>query len=284
MRKTIISAIVMLSFAGLSLAQVTQDLPGQAGMIDWTNQSIKATGIGALNPKLPPSAQRKNALRAAQLDAMRNMIETLNGVTLSSETTVENAMMSSDIIKTSVEGIVKNFRFTSKPRYMSDGSVEIDMEMLLYGKVGDVLYDASGLTWNTKEQPTFAAVPNPPQEPQPWTGLIVDATGVADAQPAMVPNILTESGDGIYGDEFVPQESAVKYGVAVYTNSVSDAKSRVDRVGSNPLVVRAIQASGVNKADLVISDSDVETLATLADNTDVYDNCKVIIAISPQAQ
>lgn len=282
MKKTIITAIIMLSFAGLSLAQVVQDLPGDAGMIDWTTQAIKATGIGALNPKLPPSAQRKNALRAAQLDAMRNMLETLNGVVLSSETTVENAMMSSDVIKTKVEGIVKNFRFTSKPRYMSDGSVEVDMEMLLYGKVGDVLYSTPEFKWNVKEQPTFAAVPNPPQEPQPWTGLIVDASGVPDAQPAMVPNILTESGDGIYGDEFVPQEAAVKYGVVAYSNSVADAKARTERVGTNPLVIRAIQASGKNKADLVISDSDVETLATIADNTDVYDNCKVIIVLRAQ--
>ncbi len=282
MKKNILAAIVLLSFAGLTLAQVTQDLPGDAGMIDWTTQAVKATGIGALNPKLPPSAQRKNALRAAQLDAMRNMVETLNGVVLSSETTVENAMMSSDVIKTRVEGIVKNFRFTSKPRYMSDGSVEVDMEMLLYGKVGEVLYSAPEFKWNVKEQPTFAAAPNPPQEPQPWTGLIVDASSVADAQPAMVPNILTQSGDGIYGEEFVPQESAVKYGVVVYTNSVDDARSRVDRVGTNPLVIRAIQASGVNKADLVISDSDVETLATIADNTDVYDNCKVIIVLKAQ--
>ncbi len=281
MRKSIVTAIVMLSFAGLALAQVTQDLPGAAGMIDWTNQSVKSTGIGALNPKLPPSAQRKNALRAAQLDAMRNMIETLNGVTLTSETTVENAMMSSDVIKTSVEGIVKNFRFTSKPRYMSDGSVEVDMEMLLYGKVGDVLYDGVS-NWNTKEKPVFAAVPNPPQEPQPWTGLIIDATGVADAQPAMVPNILDEAGEGIYGEEFVPQESAVKYGVAIYTSSVVDAKARTDRVGTNPLVVRAIRASGLNKADLVISDGDVETVSTIADNSDVYDNCKVIIVVRGQ--
>jgi hypothetical protein len=278
MKKLAISAIVVLSFAGLSLAQVMQDLPGQAGMIDWTTQAVKATGIGALNPKLPPSAQRKNALRAAQLDAMRNMVETLNGVTLTSETTVENAMMSSDIIKTKVEGIVKNFRFTSKPRYMSDGSVEVDMEMLLYGKVGEVLYpqDMGGKT------PSFASVPNPPQEPQAWTGLIIDATGVADAQPAMVPNILTESGEGIYGDDFVPRESAVKYGVAVYSSSMADARSRADRVGSNPLVIRAIRASGLNKADLVVSDSDVETMATIADNTDVYENCKVIIVVRGQ--
>jgi len=254
---------------------VEQKIQG-AGMIDWTDQAVTSTGIGALNPKLPPSAQRKNALRAAQLDAMRNMVETLNGVLLTSETTVENAMMSSDIIKTQVEGIVKNFRFTSKPRYMSDGSVEVDMEMLLTGKVGDVLYpeQMGGKT------PTYQNLPSSfnAQEPQTYTGLIIDASAT-DAMPAMVPNVLDESGEGIYGEDFVPRESAVKNGVVIYAKTMEEARANAVRVGSNPLVIRAVKSSGLNKADLIISDNDVQNVAVIADNTDIYDNCRVIIVL-----
>lgn len=273
-KKATIIAIALIALAGLALAQVEQQIG--TGMVDWTTQSVKATGVGAINPKLPPSAQRKNALRAAQLDAMRNMIETLNGVLLTSETTVENAMMSSDIIKTRVEGIVKNFRFTSKPRYMSDGSVEIDMEMLLYGKVGDALYPESmgGKT------PTFANLPPDfnAQEPETYTGLIIDATGT-DAVPAMVPNVLDESGEGVYGQDFVPREAAVTYGVAAYAKSMDEARRNVERVGTNPLVIRAVRASGLNKADLVISDNDVDKVATIADNTEIYEKCRVLIIV-----
>jgi hypothetical protein len=275
MFKKILALLAILGFASLALAQVEQNIQG-AGMVDWTDQSVKSTGIGALNPKLPPSAQRKNALRAAQLDAMRNMIETLNGVLLTSETTVENAMMSSDIIKTRVEGIVKNFRFTSKPRYMSSGDVEVDMEMLLTGKVGDVLYPAQmgGKT------PTYANLPSNfnAQEPQTYTGLIIDAT-LTDAQPAMVPTVLDESGEGIYGQDFVPRESAVKNGVVIYAKSMEEARANAARVGSNPLVIKAVKSSGLNKADLIIADTDVENVAVIADNTDIYDNCRVIIVL-----
>ncbi|MDQ7799037.1 MAG: LPP20 family lipoprotein [Candidatus Edwardsbacteria bacterium] len=274
-KKTTIIAVALIALAGLALAQVEQQVQG-AGMVDWTTQAVKSTGIGAINPKLPPSAQRKNALRAAQLDAMRNMMETLNGVLLTSETTVENAMMSSDIIKTRVEGIVRNFRFTSKPRYMSDGSVEIDMEMLLNQKVGDALYPE---TMGGKT-PTFASLPSDfnSQEPEKYTGLIIDATGT-DAVPAMVPNVLDESGEGIYGQDFVPREAAVKNGVAIYAKSVEEARRNVEKVGTNPLVIMAVRSSGLNKADLVISDGDVEKAALIADNTDIYDNCKVIIVV-----
>jgi hypothetical protein len=275
MFKKSLTILAILSLASLAWAQIEQQVQG-AGMVDWTEQSVKSTGIGALNPKLPPSAQRKNALRAAQLDAMRNMIETLNGVLLTSETTVENAMTASDVIKTQVEGIVKNFRFTSKPRYMSDGSVEVDMEMLLYGKVGDVLYpeQMGGKT------PTYANLPQGfnAQEPQTYTGLIIDGTGT-DAMPAMVPNILDESGEGIYGQDFVPREAAVKNGVVMYAKSLEEARANVARVGTNPLVVKAIKSSGLNKADLIIADNDVENVAVIADNTDIYDNCKVIIVL-----
>ena len=271
-------ALILTAMAGVALAQVVQDVPGKAGDIDWTQQSVTATGIGALNPKLPQSAQRKNALRAAQLDAMRNMVETLNGVVLTSETTVENAMVNSDVIKTRVEGIVKNFRFTSKPRYMSDGSVEIDMEMLLTGKVGDALLPEQ----MGEKKPAFASLPSNfnYSEPQPWTGLIIDATEVSGVEPAMVPNVLDESGEGVYGQDFVPRESAVNYGVAQYAKSVDDARRMTDRVGANPLVIKAIRASGLNKSDLVISDKDVETVATISDNTDVYEQCKVVIVIT----
>jgi hypothetical protein len=275
MFKKSLTILAILAMASLAWAQVEQQVQG-AGLVDWTEQSVKSTGIGALNPKLPPSAQRKNALRAAQLDAMRNMIETLNGVLLTSETTVENAMTSSDVIKTRVEGIVKNFRFTSKPRYMSDGSVEVDMEMLLYGKVGDALFpeQMGGKT------PTYNNLPQGfnAQEPQTYTGLIIDGT-VTDALPAMVPNILDESGEGIYGQDFVPREAAVNNGVVMYAKSLEEAKANVARVGTNPLVVRAIKSSGINKADLIIADNDVENVALIADNTDIYDNCKVIIVL-----
>jgi hypothetical protein len=159
---------------------------------------------------------------------------------------------------------------------MSDGSVEIDMEMLLYGKVGDVLYpeNMGGKT------PTFANLPPDfnAQEPVTYTGLIIDATGT-DAVPAMVPNVLDESGEGVYGQDFGPREAAVNYGVAAYAKSLDEARRNVERVGTNPLVIRAVRSSGLNKADLVISDNDVNKVATIADNTEIYEKCRVLIIV-----
>ena len=98
---------------------------GNYGSVDWSNQKIQATGIGAGNPNLPLPSQRAAAIRAAKLDAWRNLLEAIKGVSLTSETTVRNAMVENDVIVTRVEGILKGFTTVGEPRYLSDGSVEV---------------------------------------------------------------------------------------------------------------------------------------------------------------
>lgn len=277
-RKNLLISVIFASlifFTSQLFAQdVTQDM-GKSGDIDWTDLVVKATGIGSPNPKLPPSAQRKSALRAAQLDAMRNILETLQGALITSETTVENAITSSDVIKSRVEGVIKNFRIVKK-RYMSDGSVEVEVEKPLDGEISAVLLPSV----MGDKKPTFANLPPDfnPVEPQTYTGLIVDARGLG-VVPAMVPEILDESGEGVYGEDYVPRESAVKNGVATYSKSLDQAKADVLKIGTNPLIIKGVKTSGLNKANIVVSDGDVERLGEIADNTDIYENCRVIIVV-----
>src|SRR6056297_627345 len=89
------------------------------GEIDWTKLIIKAVGIGAPNPDLPQRAQRPAAKRAAKEDAKRNLLEIIQGVHVSSETTVENFMLKDDVIKSRVEGVLRGFK-EEKVKYMSD--------------------------------------------------------------------------------------------------------------------------------------------------------------------
>ncbi|MDA3885791.1 MAG: hypothetical protein PF638_09375, partial [Candidatus Delongbacteria bacterium] len=69
--------------------------------IDWTNRTITATGIGAPNPDAPNMAvKRAGAINAAKMYAIRDMLATVKGMYLSSESTVENYMTTSDVVKT----------------------------------------------------------------------------------------------------------------------------------------------------------------------------------------
>jgi hypothetical protein len=78
------------------------------------------------------------AERAAFVVALRNLLETVKGVRVDSESVVENFMVKSDVIRTRVDGIVKGARII-KTSYLSDGSVETQVSMPIKGALLDAL-------------------------------------------------------------------------------------------------------------------------------------------------
>ena len=107
---------------------------GVHGKMDWTTGVITAVGIGA-PPAQPANAAQARAMaeRAAQVVAYRNLLEAVKGVRVDSTTTVENFMVTSDVIKTEVSGIIQGAMVMDK-KYMSDGSVEVTVGMKLIGR------------------------------------------------------------------------------------------------------------------------------------------------------
>ena len=275
---------------------------GTAGSVDWSSQMIRATGIGAANPNLPLAAQRSGAIRAAKLDAYRNLLEIVKGVNLNSETTVENAMLLSDVIQTRVTGVLKGARMVGEPKYMSTGDVEVEVEAPLTGIISDaVLPQQFGggtfMTGGTQLCPTCGQ-PWPAGKPVPGgttliksadqaggsgaatgvvTGLIVDATGLG-LRPAMAPKVLDESMNEIYGSKFVSREYAVDIGMVGYDKNVQKA-TKNERVADTPLVVKAVKASGPNKTDVVVSAADATKIHNSAANMNFLQHCKVMFIL-----
>jgi hypothetical protein len=103
------------------------------GTINWTIGEVYAVGIGAPPARPANMAQARGmAERAAFVVALRNLLETVKGVQVDSETVIENFMSKSDVIRTKVDGIVKGARIVKK-QYLSDGSVEILVSMPMKG-------------------------------------------------------------------------------------------------------------------------------------------------------
>jgi len=110
-----------------------------SGRINWTVGEVTATGIG-VPPAMPVNAAQARAMaeRAAFVVALRNLLETVKGVRVDSETVVENFMVKSDVIKTQVNGIVRGARVI-KTQYLSDGSVEVLVGMSMKGALLDTI-------------------------------------------------------------------------------------------------------------------------------------------------
>ena len=68
---------------------------GESACVDWDRGVVMAEGLGAPASSAKNTAQKNaTALRAAKLDAARNMLEMIKGINLSSSTTMRDAMLS----------------------------------------------------------------------------------------------------------------------------------------------------------------------------------------------
>jgi hypothetical protein len=235
-----------------------------------------ATGIGAPNPDLPQASARPAAIRAAQQLALRNALETIKGINLNSSTTVNNFMVQSDVVTTSVSGFLKGFEQEGHTKYMEDGSVEVTMKVPLdgIGGIGELLMGGS-LT----EKPSIVKFEGTkaPKEII-FTGLIVDCKGF-NVKPALSPRILDESGREVYGSAYVTREWAIKYGIVGYAKEEVMAIKLVDRIGKNPGKIKAMKAHGENSTDVVISAADAADVRSASANLKFLSECRVILLI-----
>lgn len=264
-------SLLVLCLVSIVSGQVVQQI-GTTGAVDWSNQVIKSTGIAGVNPNVPISAQRAGAIEAAKRIALRNAIETVKGMALNSEVTVQNAMTTNDEIRTKVDGFVRNFK-TGDPRYLSDGSVEIDVEIAVKD-ISDIILPKLMGQMITPAAP--GAVTPAPSPTGSYTGLVIDARGL-NLRPAMAPKVVDETGKEIYGTSYVGRDYAVKIGVVGYSKDVDQA-SKSDRIGGSPLVIKGIKASGTpNGVDVVVSNNDAAIIGDTG--RQFMEQCRVMFVI-----
>jgi hypothetical protein len=270
----LVAVCVLVSLARAQIQPVVSNEKGE-GKVDWNERVIVARGIGAPDPSLPKAAQRPSAIRAAKTIALRNALETVKGIHLNSTTTVENFMTTHDQVQTSVSGFIQGFRQKGREKYMSDGSVEITMEIPIdgIGNLGSQIYGTA-----IDEQPSVTSFEGTQsQKKHVFTGLIIDCKGL-DLKPALSPKVLDEDGKEIYGSAYVSREWAVKYGIVGYAKDVQNA-TELDRTGDSPGKIKAIKASGSNNTDVVVSATDAADIRSASDNLKFLSECRVVFVI-----
>jgi hypothetical protein len=125
--------ITLLAPPMIGAQEVVERLP--SGVINWTQGVVTAKGSGAPPTGITiPSQARLMAERAAKADGLRNLLESIKGVRVDSETTVESYTTKSDRVMTRVSGIVIGARVL-ETRYLSDGAVEVTVAVNLTGEL-----------------------------------------------------------------------------------------------------------------------------------------------------
>lgn len=282
MRQFLTAAAIMLMASVTSAEPLSQSCSqqGDSACIDWDRQLIIAEGIGVPSATAKSIAQKNaTAERAARLDAARNILEMAKGVNLSSSTTLKDAMLQDDTVRTRIQGVLYGLRVVGTPRYFSDGSVRLRMEASLRETIPPELY-ATPQAGPPQEipAPTSTVPPNTRIDlNRVYSGLVVDARGT-DVQPAMSPKLVDEDGVELYGSAYVAQEFVQKHGMAGYVKTIEQAQDN-DRVQPQPLVVNAVGTSGANRTNLVLGNDTASALRKIAKNLNFLREARVVIVI-----
>lgn len=319
MKSLLLTMIVILCTAGVQAEEVKQghftESVGMSGSIDWTSALVSAFGYGVApvgkNPKVAPLL----ACRAAIVDAQRNLLESFQGVRVTSTTLVSNYMLSSDQVKSSVEGTIQGARIKSKENRL-DGSCKVQLQAPLRGRAANAIYSdiyqgdlstfnllqffgniigtahasnlapkqsdiASKLEQLTQrvaelEKRIATNIPDVTQDIE-ITGVVIDVSG-SQFIPSLDPKIRKASGDILYPTQ-KNATNIINNGqlVSLFATNVDFAMEH-PMVGASPLLLKARQTWKSNLTEILLSGSDADRMAYLVEH-ELLENTNVIIVL-----
>ncbi len=256
------------------------------GCIDWSNGVIYATGMGVPMQNVSQAQKRYSALEAARLVAMRNLLQMVEGINISSTRTVKAGMLENDTINTQINGRIRQVIQAGKPKEMSDGSVWVTMKMYLRDIMSILIKNEQFDTQETSMNKSAAQKQEPEAKKKEgpsyggdagtvYTGLIIDARG-AGISPAMSPKVYNTEGKEIYGSAAVDRDFVLQHGIVGYVKDMEKARQH-QRVKGNPLIIKA--RSSDKATDLTISNEDAGLLEKLDASQSFLREARVLIIV-----
>ena len=269
------------------------------GEINWVAGYVSATGNGAAAAKGNMAQAKPLARRAAVADAYRNLLETIKGVKIDSSTTVENFMVTLDVIKTQINGVVKNTKiyketFEAQP----DGSIlaTVEIRLCISACPGTKSLVQALNMGQQKEAPyvpqkrlqdiPVVNVPPPPKEykivydaTRPITGIVVTLEGRVFERVLLPVVVAEELGDSlvtVYSAKSVSPSVIRTYGTVRYVDSVEQARNN-SRLGDNAMI---IPASRITKENMIVVKGEAARLIkeTTSHGNDYLSEAKVVIS------
>lgn len=264
------------------------------GSINWFTGVITASGESfASGLDVSRQQSRRKTLRAATIDARKNLLELLSTIPVNEKLRVRNILRKDDDVMQFVRGDMQNSRIVST-EFTEDGTATVRVSITLrdlfleklIGKhvafhrslnnpysaanvVAESIKDAvspdSNDSGNFDELELSAA----------YTGLLIDARDVG-VQPAITVSVVDEAGNVLYSPRSVDRDAALRYGMAEYVANWEEALAS-KRALTNPLVLKALSSQGRMKSNIVISDEQARLLEQINNGQNFLEQGRVII-------
>ncbi len=229
-----------------------------------------------------------SALTAARYIALKRILETVQGLDLTGTSTIQNGMLASEIIETSVKGFVQGATECGNSYDRAKGVGTVCMRLGLTGQGGlyDTVYPVIQSEMNITTAPRYQGLGTSDGTAEAaeavdilHDGLIVDVRAFPEFRPAMVNRILVDNDTVIFQPANVAGTVLVERGCGGYTNTLDKAKAQLEAWGStNPLV---IEAAGVQeRSDVVISVFDADKAFSDNETTNMFANARVVYLLN----
>ena len=256
---------------------VSQSTP----VVNWEKGSeadVVAEGIGKSGGNGTTMARM-----AAKLDAQRNLLGMIKGVQIDSETIMQDLIVSNDTVSGRINGILQGAEIVEE-RELDNGEYYVKMRVPVYGASNSLAAAVVPALVNQTPE-AFPVVNETKLSPEAihsignaaYTGVIIDASGLG-LQPTFSPVIYDTEGRAIYGIKNLNYDAVISEGMVSYTHDLESAYS--SRAGSNPLVVKAVSASGgrnsTNAVNAVVTVKDADTILYANESTGILNNCAVV--------
>ncbi|MFH0802739.1 MAG: hypothetical protein V2A78_10210 [bacterium] len=287
----------------------TEKGAAEKSMMNWTDGYVTVKGLGLPLRKASPAQVKPTARRAAVVDGQRNLAETIAGVRVTSETTVKNMELQSDVVRTSLKAFVKGAEVLNE-KMLPDGTCEVTMRAPIWGikSLNEIILPACSEQEGMTSPPP--AEPDTSPSGEEATGVVIVLPENRKANPALITEVYPEGQkEPVYDLGEVSPSSASTDGTALHLNLKPEkgpggcrspwhlagldlpslllaraawadpvTRSKLERrAGKRPLFIQAVSARGKLGSAIVVSQKDAARITAANAGSGCLKDARVVV-------
>jgi len=271
---------------------------------NWEDGYVEVSAFGTADVKEAVNLPHAYAIaeKSARVRAYEKLAETIGGIQLTADTTLENELLKHSEVRTHMEAFIKGARVVdTKFELLDNGSPMVTVTVgrllglphpgidqpapavpeepktviqVIRPLVEDAEMESPVLKWTPPAEVPPAPTEAPPEKvtqfdpDASYTGLILDARGLS-GMPSMSPKILAPDGREVWGTMDVDPAFVISVGIAGWVHSMDGPRGAraSSRSGSNPLIVKAVEVRGPAKCNFVVSERDAAIIRKANEKT-----------------
>jgi len=245
----------------VSDGRVTETLP--PGEVNWTGGSVLSRGSATGATRRGASVATHQAATEAARQRLRTV---LAQVRQDATQTLGQTLFPNEAQRHEVEALLTQATAV-ETRYLPGGVVDTAVQLPFAGRLTALLLPPPAGTPSEGDPKTEAV----------HTGIVIDARGLA-IQPALFPRLVDERNQVLYAPDQVDGEAAAQQGYVTYAHTFDQPANQV-RLGTNPLVVRALRVAGTTRVDLVLGQAEAARLRDYPATRRLLRQCRVVIVM-----